>query len=328
MIPDTMARIIAPRVESLRRARGLSQRALAEAAGITRQAVGAIESGRMQPSVRIALGLARALGASVEELFGPVEPGGPPAARSASATIAGKTVTYALDRDHLAIEPGESGVPTVFLAGCDLAVGLLSRHVALRRADLRVLWLAMTNREAMSALAQGRVHAAVVHGSRPRGDEAFARYELATTEEGWLLARGNPLRIRSARDLVPARVRVVNRPAGAAARSLLDEQLRRAQVDPARVNGYAHAVPGQLDAARAVAQDFADAAVGMASVARLFELDFIALREERCTLVLPQHTAATHEGKALVETLRSAPYRRDLESLQSYDTTRTGESIA
>jgi putative molybdopterin biosynthesis protein len=120
----------------------------------------------------------------------------------------------------------------------------------------------------------------------------------------------------------------VNRPAGAGARTLLDEQLRRAQLDPQRVPGYAHAVPGQLDAGRAVAQGFADAAVGMASVARLFDLDFIGLREERCTLLLPRGAARTSEGRALIETLRSPHYRHDLQSLQSYDTTRTGEIIA
>ena len=57
-----MATSVVSRIETLRHERGLSQRNLAQAAGITRQAVGAIESGRMQPSVGIALRLARALG--------------------------------------------------------------------------------------------------------------------------------------------------------------------------------------------------------------------------------------------------------------------------
>ena len=54
-----------------RQARGYSQQQLAGMAGISRQAVSALESGVSDPSLRVALALARALGMTVEELFGP-----------------------------------------------------------------------------------------------------------------------------------------------------------------------------------------------------------------------------------------------------------------
>lgn len=325
-----MAKIDASRVEPLRRSRGLSQRALAQGAGITRQAVGAIESGRMQPSVGIALGLARALGTTVEELFGLGEEPAPRPARIALATIRGRMVAHALAEEHLAIEPAESSLPNVFLAGCDLAVGLLSRHAMARSRDVRVLWLAMTNRAALVALAHGEVHAAVVHGdltSGPRLMDEFVRFELATTEAGWLVAGGNPLRLRGAADLIRTKTRLANRPAGAGARRLLDDQLRRAKVDPHQVTGYEREVAGQLDAGRAIAQGFADAAVGMASVARVYDLQFVPLREERCALVVPRDAVRTSEIRVLLDALRSTTYRRDLEALQSYDVARTGEQI-
>src|SRR4029077_17134323 len=59
--------------ESIRRARstrGLTHIELAARAGISRQALGAIESGSYQPGVSVALSLARELGESVENLFG------------------------------------------------------------------------------------------------------------------------------------------------------------------------------------------------------------------------------------------------------------------
>ena len=64
------------RLRLARQARGLSQQQLAGVAGVTRQAVSAVESGHSDPSLRVALGLARALGMAVEELFGPGNPGG------------------------------------------------------------------------------------------------------------------------------------------------------------------------------------------------------------------------------------------------------------
>src|SRR6185312_17003048 len=65
-----------------RQARGFSQQQLASMAGVSRQAVSAVESGHSDPSLRVALALAQALGMSVEDLFGPGEPAAPVAAIS------------------------------------------------------------------------------------------------------------------------------------------------------------------------------------------------------------------------------------------------------
>src|SRR5262245_3742687 len=65
------------RLRLARQARGLSQQQLAGVAGVTRQAVSAVESGHSDPSLRVALALAQALGMSVEDLFGPGEPAAP-----------------------------------------------------------------------------------------------------------------------------------------------------------------------------------------------------------------------------------------------------------
>ncbi len=57
------------RLKSLRVARGLSQGRLADAAGITRQAIYAIEDSQYLPTTMVALRLASALGCRVEDLF-------------------------------------------------------------------------------------------------------------------------------------------------------------------------------------------------------------------------------------------------------------------
>ena len=69
------------RLRLARQARGLSQQQLAGVAGVTRQAVSAVESGHSDPSLRVALGLARALGMTIEELFGRGMPADPVRAR-------------------------------------------------------------------------------------------------------------------------------------------------------------------------------------------------------------------------------------------------------
>jgi len=94
------------RVRALREQRGLSQVALAAAAQLSRQSIGAIEAGRTVPAVDVALRIARALDVSVEDLFGaPASEASlwtePTAAaltgRVALANIAGRWLSYRLD---------------------------------------------------------------------------------------------------------------------------------------------------------------------------------------------------------------------------------------
>ena len=65
------------RLRLARRAHGLSQLQLAGMAGVSRQSVSAVESGVSDPSLRVAIALARALGLTVEELFGADDPVAP-----------------------------------------------------------------------------------------------------------------------------------------------------------------------------------------------------------------------------------------------------------
>lgn len=57
------------RVREYRADRGWSQGELADRVGVSRQTINAIETGRYEPSLGLALQLARLFGCPVEELF-------------------------------------------------------------------------------------------------------------------------------------------------------------------------------------------------------------------------------------------------------------------
>ena len=61
---------ITNRVRVLREARAMSQAALGEAIGVTRQTIIAIEQGRYSPSLESAFRIARHFGVDLEEVFG------------------------------------------------------------------------------------------------------------------------------------------------------------------------------------------------------------------------------------------------------------------
>jgi DNA-binding XRE family transcriptional regulator len=118
-----MARITADKKHPVRAARiahSLSQSELAKRAGISRQALGAIESTTYLPSVSVALALARELGATVEALFGEsheairhvharwdseVAPAGGVTARVALGRLGGKLIAQPQAPVHLALVP-------------------------------------------------------------------------------------------------------------------------------------------------------------------------------------------------------------------------------
>jgi putative molybdopterin biosynthesis protein len=107
-----------------RQARGFSQQQLASMAGVSRQAVSAVESGHSDPSLRVALALAQALGLTVEELFGPGEPAMPVTAVSVTP-LRGKTDRVALapvgDRFVALPLRGDTGAGLGFLPAGGLA---------------------------------------------------------------------------------------------------------------------------------------------------------------------------------------------------------------
>ncbi len=59
------------RLRELRQEMGITQEGLAEALGVTRQTIIAIEKGKYDPSLRLAFKIARFFGKKIEEIFGP-----------------------------------------------------------------------------------------------------------------------------------------------------------------------------------------------------------------------------------------------------------------
>src|SRR4029450_11049555 len=214
MIADTMSNIMdikesakqesptetESRVREKRQALHLSQKQLADLAGITRQAICAVEANQYSPSTSVALKLARVLHCRVEELFhlkggdeviegeltGPVPKGvgkvraqvsqigarvlvrpliGLGELASLSTTADGLIVGPGSDAKHVKVrlfENREALGRNILVAGCDPAMFLASEHLKQRAKDNLVPNL-MGSSIAIGALKRGEVHVAGVH---------------------------------------------------------------------------------------------------------------------------------------------------------------------
>jgi putative molybdopterin biosynthesis protein len=191
--------MVTSRVRQYRLAAGLSQQSLAERAGVARQAVHAIETGRYLPNTLVALRLAQALACTVEALFALPEPArlsaelpeeegysADLAQRVQLAQVGGRTLAYPMRgsvgtlnaADGLARGTGRSVAvellverrlvgQTVVVGGCDPALALLGVHLSRRDPALRLIWRQGSSRTALRSLARGEVHAAGIHMHEP-----------------------------------------------------------------------------------------------------------------------------------------------------------------
>jgi molybdate-binding protein/DNA-binding XRE family transcriptional regulator len=360
-----------------RSSHGLSQEKLAGMAGVTRQAICAIEAGHYSPATSVALRLAQALHCRVEDLFSLSGTGATlegdcigsvpelssrvKVLRVGNRTVIqplaslGGFVTFTEPADGLLVDrsPQDRRAKVrllrdlamverqIAIAGCNPAMFLAGEY--LRRHPNEgglVVW--MTGSEsALAALKRGEVHVAGLHILDERSGESNLPYlrrhlkdreylvaTFAAWEEGLIVARGNPKRIRRIDDLGHKGVRLVNREGGSGARRLLDRKLAAIGLRPQQLQGYGLTVGSHLEVAWCIKEGLADAGIGVHAAAAVFGLDFIPLQEERYDLVIPKAYLDIHPAlKIFLDTIVSRPFRAEVEALGGYDTRDTGKVL-
>ena len=151
---------------------------------------------------------------------------------------------------------------------------------------------------------------------------------LSHRDQGLMVAKGNPLGITQLADVAEKSARFANRNRGSGTRVWIDRELARKGVPPVAVQGYDATVRTHLDAARLVASDSADAALGVAAAAERFGLDFVPVFTERYDLVMPADVYRTEEAQCLVEALHSKGFRRAVGKMRGYDPNHMGDEYS
>lgn len=230
---------------------------------------------------------------------------------------------------------------TVLLMGCDPSLGIVSDHLCLRNPDYRLSCLPVSSRAALEALSHGVTHMAGSHLKDPRSGECNlspARQALRATggsvvcfaswEQGFVVARGNPLGIRACEDLARPDVRFINREPGAGSRATLDDMLSVDGVPASQVAGYERIVHTHFGVGRTVAAGGADVGISLRATAHAFDLDFIPLSEVRFDLVIATDQMDHPVVAEVLNLLHSRSLRADLAALPGYDVTRMGDIVA
>ena len=343
------------RLAQLRQSRRWTQADLAGRSDVSRAEISAIETGRLVPSVTVALRLATALDEAVEAVFGRSDrpdaqewawPGDTHDARVWQASINGRRVLYPVEptaagtiphdgradehERHSLAAASPSPERTLVVAGCDPLVGSLVRQLASAHG-IRVLPLLRSSAQALELLRRGLIHVAGVHYTDSNGRLSNDDTVRRTLGPGYKLihqlrwdagiAIGASRRERTARALLQARVRWVNREEGSAARSVFDALLATRR----RPEGYEHVVRDHRAVAATVSSGWAEAGLCVKPAAADARLGFIPLQQEAYELCVATPVLDDPRVQALVAVLQSSIYRQWLSDVPGCSSRDTGD---
>ena len=230
---------------------------------------------------------------------------------------------------------------TLLVLGCDPALSLLQELITRAAPVFRTHTVFASSRKALVALNEGNTHIAATHfhssNSADANIEAIRSLAgrtkplviaFAVQEEGFMVAPGNPLRIRDVDDLTNPAVRFVNREEGAALRKLLENRLVERGIPLSTVRDFNKLTYSHNDGATLILTNQTDVVLGLRIIAEAHGLDFVPLAVTRSDLVIPADLQ-NHQGVGiLLNILQSSALQKELRNTPGYDSSITGKIIS
>ena len=228
------------------------------------------------------------------------------------------------------------------ICGQDAILDILTRHLEKKVRNVRFLRQFAGSIEGLISLYNRTVNLATAHlwdGDSGEFNVPYVRHylpgmrvvvvNLAYRMEGFYVAPGNPKQIKEWGDMVRKDVRLVNRERGSGARVLLDENLRRRDIDSRNILGYDDEEMSHLAVASYVARGEADVGFGMEKAAmQVQNVEFIPMQNERYDMVFLRQDLEKPHFQAVLTILRSKAFQNEVSGMGGYDISKMGEVMA
>lgn len=192
--------------------------------------------------------------------------------------------------------------------------------------------------DSVVALCKGRCEIAGFHiPEGPLGREVLRKYEpwlkpraqrlihFVRRRQGLIIAAGNPLGIKTLKDVAEQKARFINRQRGSGTHLAFDRMLQEQNIDRAEINGYYTEEFTHLAVAAAIAGGVADAGIGIEAAARRLKMEFIPLFSEDYYLLAKRETVERPDVAGIVSVLKSADFLGLVRGIPGYDASRAGE---
>ncbi len=160
------------------------------------------------------------------------------------------------------------------------------------------------------------------------GDAGIVLINLVYRQQGFIVAKGNPLNVSGFHDLVRKDITFINRQRGSGTRLLTDKHLKEAGISPEDIRGYDMEEYTHMGVASAVLTGIADTGVGILAAAKALGLDFIPVARERYDLAIPKEHMESRPVSALVRIIQEdREFRELVENLGGYDISDMGKIL-
>lgn len=168
--------------------------------------------------------------------------------------------------------------------------------------------------EALERLLNYEVDIAGFHVSDPQSSQIISKklqkegmqiFPVMKRVQGLLVAKGNPLNIISAKDLLRPKIRFINRQRGSGTRLLLDTILANEAINYREIKGYENEEFTHSAIATAILAKKADVGMGVKSIALENGLDFIRLKDEIFFLAMNEELSNNPDLAKLTRKIRS-----------------------
>jgi putative molybdopterin biosynthesis protein len=127
--------------------------------------------------------------------------------------------------------------------------------------------------------------------------DKYITVPLFLREQGIIVAKDNPKKIKSLEDIASKGATFVNRNPGSGTRLLLDYLLEKGKVDPTSIKGYETEVDSHLNVALKVLTGASDTGFGIGHLAHTLGLDHVSLVKEKFSVVISKERCHSQDVK-------------------------------
>jgi putative molybdopterin biosynthesis protein len=150
---------------------------------------------------------------------------------------------------------------------------------------------------------------------------------LVYREQGLMLQKGNPKKVRGLEDLLSKDITFINRQKGSGTRILLDHTLKTLSLKADQIQGFDNEEYTHMAVASTIASGKADAGMGILPAARAMDLDFIPIAKESYDLIIPSMHFEDAKIQKVIETICSVEFKKMVLKMGGYDISKTGEEL-
>lgn len=154
------------------------------------------------------------------------------------------------------------------------------------------------------------------------------RIRVASRNQGFYVASGNPKQISSWEDLRRRDLVIVNREPGAGTRILLDEHLQQMGIIPETIAGYEHLAASHMSVAACVSKGEADLGIGTEKTAwNVSGVEFVPLQMEQYDLIVKKKNYGDPRVQLMIRILQSREFQEQFAFMKGYDISEMGTVI-